>query len=94
MNEYTTRHVGLAALLRYAMGDDAHLRTQKVGQYSTIFVFRNPERCAELEHIFFSRDGAATGNARELLDCARVIRATVAAAQRKPDGTWSAEDGL
>lgn len=92
--EYQTRHVGLAALLRYAMGDESHLRTEKVAQYSTIFTFSDSERCAELERVFFSRDGAATGNARELLDCVRVIRATVAAAQRNPDGVWNAGDGL
>lgn len=92
--EYQTRHVGLAAFLRYGMGDASHIRTQKVGSYSTVFIFNNPERCKELEQVFFSRDGAATGNARELLDCARAVKMTVAVAQRDETGTWLSADGI
>lgn len=63
-------------------------------QDSTIFIFSDSERYQEMERIFFSREGAATGNARELLDCSRAIRTTVAATQRNPDGVWSAEDEI
>ena len=92
--EYTTRHVGLASFLRYALGDDAHRRTEKVGNFSTLFIFSDTELCVKLEHEFFNSEGAMVSNARELLDCARAVKMTVAAAQRSETGTWSAEDGL
>lgn len=91
--EYQTRHVGLAAFLRYVM-PDAHLATTRIGQYSTSFSFSDPEKCKELESAFFSEEGAVTANARELLDCARIIRTTIAKAQRSECGMWEASDSL
>lgn len=92
--EYQTRHVGLASFLRYALGDDAHLRTEKVGNFSTLFIFSDTERCGELEREYFSKDGAMVSNAHQLLDCSRLIKATVAKAQRSDTGTWLAEEGV
>jgi hypothetical protein len=38
--------------------------------------------------------GAATGNARLLHECSRVIKVTLAKADRSEDGTWEIEDGI
>jgi hypothetical protein len=70
---YETRHVGFAAFLRYVMGDEAHLSTERKGT-GNLFSFYDPEyKIRDLQTAFFSEEGAIAGNARMLLDCSREI---------------------
>jgi hypothetical protein len=83
---YATRHVGLAAFLRYVLGDESHLSTTKGGT-GYIFSFDDPSyRCNELQTAFFSDDGAIAGNALTLLECSRAISQTIMEA--KLSGAW------
>ncbi len=71
---YTTGHLGLASFLVYCLSEDAFVGPKRIGK-SVKFVFRdaNPERsCGYLADQFWS--GAQCSDARELLECARLIR--------------------
>jgi hypothetical protein len=94
--DFYTCNFGLATFLRFALGDDAHLATMKVDGGRASFVFRDDPQgtCRSLANEFFSEEGAAVGNARQLLECSRAAKATLAKADRSEDGTWEIEDGL
>jgi hypothetical protein len=85
-NQFHTRHVGLAAFLRYVLGDESHLSTEK-SEKGIFFTFNDPDnKCAELETTFFSEESAVVGNARTLLDCSRQI--TFSMYEAKRNGSW------
>lgn len=88
--EFNTKHIGLACFLRYALGDDTHVATVKAGEKSFLFYFVDSPRgkCQELADAFFSEQGAAIDNARELLQCEREIKLTIKTAYNSPDGEW------
>lgn len=88
---YSTRHVGLAVCLRFILGDVAHLSTN-VTERGSEFVFADSGDCRELASQFFSDDGIAIGNARELLEIARELRRTTAQAHVSPARVWQASD--
>jgi hypothetical protein len=94
--DFYTCNFGLASFLRFALGDDAHLATMKTDNGRTSFVFRDEPQgtCRQLADAFYSEEGAAVGNARQLLECSRAAKATLAKADRSEDGTWEIEDGL
>ena len=86
---YETRHIGFAAFLRYCLGDDAHLSTERRG-IGYFFTFYDPEyKCKELQTAFFNDEGAMAGNSRELLDCSREVSHTIIHA--KQFGKWERE---
>jgi hypothetical protein len=78
MSGYRTTHQGCASVLRYVLGDAAHLRTHRRSNGRISFEFDEADgKAAEVAELFFSPDGIATGNARQLLECDRAVRATV-----------------
>ena len=78
MSFYRTCHQGCATVLRYVLGDSAHRRTYQRSDKRISFEFEDIEgKCAETAALFFTPDGIATSNARELLACDREVRATV-----------------
>lgn len=78
MSAFRTRHQGCASLLRYALGDAAHVRTYTEPDRRVSFEFDDLDgRCTEMAQLFFSAAGAAISSARELLDCHRAVRRTV-----------------
>jgi hypothetical protein len=83
---FQTRHSGSAAFLKYCLGDESHLKTEKKGT-GFLFTFADSDnKCKELETTFFSTESAAVGNARTLLECARDVSYTVG--QTKQFGEW------
>lgn len=94
--DFYTPHLGCATFLRYALGDDAHLSTMKIDQNRILFVFRDEPRgrCRQLADDFFSPESVAVGSALQLLECSRVIKATLAKAERSPEGVWEMQDGI
>jgi hypothetical protein len=87
--EYSTRHVALSAFLRFVLGDDHHVATMR-GENGHVFYFRDdpPGRCRELADAFFSTEGAAVGNARDLLEIQFQVRKTVAMCNDSSDKCW------
>jgi hypothetical protein len=78
VSSFRTSHQGAASTLRFILGDAAHLRTYRRSDGRITFEFENQDgNAAELAELFFSPDGIATGNARQLLECDRAVRATV-----------------
>lgn len=78
MIRYKTSHQGAAALLRYVLGDAAHLRTSRRADGRLSFVFADTEgNAAAIAETFFSPEGTAIANAREFLAVDRAVRATV-----------------
>jgi hypothetical protein len=74
---YETRHVGLSAFLRFCLGNDSHLSTERKGT-GYLFTFYDPDyKCRDLQTAFFSEEGAVIGDARALLDCSREISHTI-----------------
>ena len=93
MNSFRITHQGCASLLRYVLGDGAHIRTLRRPDGRIAFEFDDPDdKAAELADLFFSHDGIATGNARQLLDCDRAVRATVGACFNSGEGEWRNPD--
>lgn len=94
VSEYHTRHLGLACFLRYVLGDRAHRATAKFGPSSTSFTFTDEPTgtCQQLADQFFSREGVAVDNVRELLQCDRDMKLTVKSAHADPEGVWIASD--
>jgi hypothetical protein len=87
MSEYVTKHVGFAAFLLYVLGDESHISTTRHDN-SYAFSFDDPDyRCKQLQPAFFGEEGAATGNARALLDCSRAIGKTIT--EVKNFGSWA-----
>lgn len=75
---FTISHQAQASVLRYVLGDAAHRRTYRRGDGKLAFEFYDPEgKASEIAALFFSQEGIATGNARQLLECDREVRATV-----------------
>lgn len=74
MVEYATRHLGLAAFLRYCLGDESHVRTEQRGnERGCWFIFDDSEgQCAELAAQFFA--GAGVSNCKEFCDVEREVR--------------------
>lgn len=83
---YATRHSGLAAFLRFALGDSAHVSTAV--DRATTFSFEPYGRCRELADAFFSDGSVAVGDARALLECSRELKQTANAARNNADGLW------
>jgi len=78
MSTFRTTHQGCAAVLRYVLGDSAHRRTYRRSDTRITFEFDDPDgKAAEVAALFFTHEGIATGNARELLACDREVRGTV-----------------
>ena len=92
IGEYFTRHTALASFLRYCLGDAAHIGTMK-SERGTVFYFKDdpPGHCKVLADAFFSEQGAAIGNARDLFEVAFELRQTIHKAERNPDGSWEPE---
>ncbi len=88
---YTSRHFGVSVFLRFALGDDAHVSTTAKGAPQFTFADEPEGRCRELSEQFFGPESVTVGNARELLEVSRTLRATVAKAQESPDQTWRNE---
>lgn len=87
MSAFRTTHQGCASLLRFVLGDGAHIRTHRRPDGRVAFEFDDTDRkAAELSDLFFSPEGIATGNARQLLECDRAVRATVGVCIN--DGEW------
>jgi len=86
MSEVNIKHVGYAAFLRYCLGDDAHTATTKIPTGFTFSFDDKDDQCNDLHVAFYSPEGAAVGNARALLDCAKAIKTTLAIAKRL--GSW------
>jgi len=83
---FTTKHFGLAAFLRYVLGDEAHVSTIRF-ENGIGLSFDDPDnRCKDLQRAFFTTEGAAVGDARALLDCSRQITDTIFEAKRS--GAW------
>ena len=76
---YLTRHFGLAATLRFCLGDNAHISTWvEPGTKRISFEFANPDGvCEKLAPVFFSEQGMAIGNARDLIEAAREVKKTM-----------------
>jgi hypothetical protein len=88
MNTFRTRHQGLSALMRYSLGDHAHLRTYLESDRRVSFEFDDSAgRCADIARTFFESEGAAVSNAKALLDAHRKVRGSVSDAIES-DGEW------
>ncbi len=85
MTEFRTRHVGLSAFLRYCLGSDAHLGTLAL-ERGFEFVFSDNGKCRTLADQFFSAEGAAVTDARQLLECVREMR--ISTGKAKEQGCW------
>lgn len=87
----TTTHQGFAAILRFVLGDHAHRRTYKRPDNKIAFAFAfefgdSENEAKELKKLFFSREGLAVSDARELLECNRAVGKTVGACVKT--GEW------
>ena len=89
MNEWACRNVNAAMFIRYALGDESHIRTELNAGRATCF-FDDYDRARELQLEFFG-DPVAIGDLREFLKVAAEIRATIRAAQ-SADGVWKRGD--
>jgi hypothetical protein len=90
---YTTKHQGLAALCRFALGEEAHVSTTiEPGSRRASFTFNDePEgTCDQFSREFFSNEGASVSNARALCDAYFSVRWTISAAN-KAGGIWRNE---
>lgn len=88
---YRTCHQGCAAVLRFVLGDENHLRTYRRSDSRISFEFMDPEdKAAEIARTFFEPEGIAVSNARELLACDRAVRLTVGDAIER--GEWRSEE--
>jgi hypothetical protein len=71
---FSTTHLGLASWLMYVLSEDAFVGPKRSGK-SVKFVFRDTDpakSCTYLSQLFWS--GAQCSDARELLECSRIIR--------------------
>lgn len=89
--EFQTRHFSLAAFLLYILGPEAHLATIKKLDRGCSFVFADDGTCRQSADVFFSEEGAAVGNAFQLLECGRELKRTIAEALASPNGIWQRE---
>jgi hypothetical protein len=86
MAEFRCRNIGLSAFMA-AIGL-IHLRTEKVGATSTVFVFDDPlNQCAKIERDFYS--GAGCDDVQRVTDSYRTMTFTVRTARSK--GIWKNE---
>jgi hypothetical protein len=85
---FSTRHIGCAAFLRFALGDDAHLSTTVDGSTSYAFTDEPYGRCRGLSDQFFADGSVAVGDARALLECSRALKQTANAARVNSHGLW------
>jgi hypothetical protein len=82
--EFRCRNIGLAAFMA-AIGLP-HLRTEKVGATSTVFVFADPlNECAKIERDFYS--GAGCNDVQRVTDSYKTMTFTVRLAKSK--GVWT-----
>ena len=83
------RSVQCATLIRYALGDASHVRTEKTGRGPT-FVFNDRARSKELQELWYSPDGEpiAVGDVRAFIDVGKAIRESIGAAETSPGGVW------
>lgn len=88
-NEYVTKHHGLASFLLYQY-PDAYISTEKIGEFTFIFRFSDPDKCIAAEVEFF--DGTVVADARTLTDCTKVIRQTTTKARKSPDGIYRRDE--
>jgi hypothetical protein len=94
MSVFHTSHQGCASTLRFILGDAAHLRTYRRDDGKITFEFENSDRKAnEIAALFFSEEGIAVGDARQLLESDRAVRKTVSECIRSTDlsGEWKNE---
>jgi hypothetical protein len=91
---FTTKHLGFATFLRFALGDHAHLSTVMDGGTAYTFEDDPPGRCRELSDQFFAHGSVAVNDARALLECSRAMKQTAAAARNSADGTWARGDAI
>lgn len=94
--EYQTRHFGLAAFLRFCLGDDAHISTARNGEYegsgfSFTFADEPVGRCNALRKEFFDEAGAGVDDARLLLETSRSVKKTMRGAGENANGVWRSE---
>lgn len=91
---FSTKHLGCASFLRFALGDHAHLSTVMDG--GTVYTFEDdpPGRCRELSDQFFAHGSVAVSDARALLECNRDMKQTAAAARNSTDGLWVRGDAV
>ncbi|SDG01079.1 hypothetical protein SAMN05444167_3969 [Terriglobus roseus] len=91
MRLFQTRHQGCAALLRYTLGPNAHIKTYREPQGIT-FVFDDTSgKCRDISHKFFDDDNEgpfSVSDGRALLDHFATIRRTMTAAINAPTGEW------
>lgn len=73
-------------MLRYVLGDDAHVRTFLRGDRRLCFEFDDQDgKAEEIAAAFFSEEGIIIGNARQLLLVEKAMRATVGECLRKDE---------
>lgn len=89
MTEWACRHIHAATLIRYALGDETHIRTE-INEGRATCVFSDRDKARELQAEFFSGP-VAVGDIRAFLQVAAQIRQTIKAAH-DAGGVWKRED--
>ena len=88
VSTYRTRHIGLAAMLHFALGEAAHISTYRIEDRRFEFVFSDPEgKCPTISEDFFSPQGALVDNAKKLLEASHVVHLSIQAASANR-GLW------
>ena len=91
MNEWACRNVNASMFIRYALGDESHIRTElNAGRATCVF---SDDRARQLQLEFFG-EAVAIGDLRAFLEVARAVRTTIRAAEKSPDGIWRREETL
>jgi hypothetical protein len=96
MRLFRTRHQGVAAVLRYSLGPDAHLKTYREQRGVTFLFDDTAGACSEITRQFFDdHDEGPFGvsDARALIESFVEVRRTMTAAIQSSNGQWSSGEG-
>ena len=83
---YRTKHSGLAAFLKFVLGDESHVSTTV--DTATSYAFEPYAEAAKLADQFFAPGSVGVSDARALLECGRALKHTANAARNSADGLW------
>jgi hypothetical protein len=90
-SEWYCRNINAATFIRYALGDEHHVRTEVDSGRATC-VFSDHNRARELQAEFFAGP-VAVGDLRAFLEVAKEVRATIRAAE-SAGGVWERKEEM
>jgi hypothetical protein len=81
----------LACLLRFALGDAAHLYTEQTPS-GPVFMFSEVAKCRELSDLFYAdAEPIAIGDLKAFIAVLKSIRTSINKANESEEGLWANE---